>query len=88
MVIWKYLLDCVDEQQIQMPRGAQLLSVANQGGCVCLWAMVDPSQRQTESRRFMLAGTGVPIEKHLTPAMRFIGTVVTGPFVWHIFELV
>lgn len=46
MVIWKYELRTEDTQQIEMLYKAEILSVANQDGNLCLWAMVDPKKKQ------------------------------------------
>lgn len=82
MTIWKYELAITDRQEIIMPYGARVLSVANQGGNLCVWAMVDP----THDRRplgFRIVGTGHPCGVSLGT---FIGTVVIDPFVWHVFQ--
>jgi hypothetical protein len=82
MAIWKYTLALTDVQVVPMPADAVMLSVANQRGSLCLWAMVDPSQGMA-SRTIEIFGTG----HVLPPAVRsFIGTVVMDEFVWHVFE--
>lgn len=40
--IYKYPIETVDQQQVKMPDGAQILTVQVQNGKPCLWAMVDP----------------------------------------------
>lgn len=82
MVIWKYKLEIVDLQAINMPVGASVLSVHRQGPDLCMWAMVDTSEPM-QGRQFEVIGTGNPIN----PAQRlFVGTVVVGSLVWHVFE--
>jgi len=83
--IWKYELEITDEQVIEIPRLSTILSVANQGGKLCLWVEVDPSQR-TVARHFLIVGTGHPITVDAN-LRRFIGSVLIGPFVWHVFEM-
>ena len=68
-----------------MPKGAELLSVANQDGCLCLWANVD-ADKQFETRFVKIIGTGNPIPQDMGVDRRFIGTVLMDPFVWHVFE--
>lgn len=52
---------------------------------VCLWAMSNTDESRKVRRMFRIYGTGKPIEED--PAdLDYIGTVQTGPFVWHIFE--
>lgn len=36
--IWKYSLEIVDRQTVKMPQNAEILSVDNQRGHLCLWA--------------------------------------------------
>lgn len=65
-----------------MPEGAKILSVGNQRGNLCLWAMVDPTNPGV-FRIFEMIGTGYPLSD---VGLQFIGTVVIEPFVWHVFE--
>jgi len=80
--IFKYTLEITSDQTVQMPQDAQILSVANQNGNLCLWAMVDidcpPHPRHIE-----IIGTGLPVPDS---QRLFIGTAVIGQFVWHVFE--
>jgi hypothetical protein len=82
--IWKFTLQ--PECKLEMPKGAQLLSVCEHGGDICLWALVDPVAEK-ETRRFLGVGTG-----HDVPdvPMNFIGTanLSGGSLVFHVFELV
>jgi hypothetical protein len=83
--IWKYTLAITNLQEVEMPLGAQILSVGDQGGQLCLWALVVP-QRGSSKRVIEIIGTGNPMEMYLTYPRRFIGTVLMPPFVWHVFE--
>jgi hypothetical protein len=56
--IWKFVLE--PECSLDMPAGAQVLSIREQGDSICLWALVDPSA-STERRRFIVFGTGHPV---------------------------
>ena len=69
-----------------MPSGAEILSVADQGGTLCLWAAVDASA-PTEKRMFEIVGTGGYLHPETGTSRRFISTVLQGSFVWHVFEL-
>ena len=52
---------------------------------VCLWAMSNTDESRKVRRMIRVYGTGRPIEED--PAdLDYIGTVQTGPFVWHVFE--
>lgn len=85
MVIWKFELKVTDMQHISMPSGAEILSVANQNGALCLWAMVHP-EHPKEERSIEIIGTGNPIPVGMGVDRKFIGTAVVNPFVWHVFE--
>lgn len=82
MRIYKYVLNIVGWQPVSMPIGARVLSVGNQNGHLCMWAMVDPS-KETELRGFFIIGTGNRITRDLG---QFVGTVQIDQFVWHVFE--
>lgn len=84
--IWKYPLALTDVQLIPMPEKAEILSVADQDGTLCLWVMVDTHALQEEVRAIEIIGTGNPIATPIGYARLFIGTAVMRPFVWHVFE--
>lgn len=82
--VWKFPLSVLDLQQVNLPRGAQILSVQTQHEQPCLWALVDPSA-PTEYVNFRTLGTG-----HFAPDMerfRYVGTyqLVGGGFIGHVF---
>lgn len=84
--IWKYTLKLTSRQEIEVPAGADLLSVAEQGAQLCLWAAVDYTTEPdiTVMRPITIVGTGNIIPDTIR---RFIGTVHTrAGFVWHVFE--
>jgi len=78
--IWKWEL--LPETIIDMPTGAKVLTVQEQGGKPQLWALVDP-EATTEKRTFQAYGTG-----HDCPddPGRYIGTFQCDKLVFHIFE--
>lgn len=84
--IYKYPLAFTDSQTIEMPRAAQILSVASQDGRLCLWAMVQPGATSSAPRNIRIIGTGIPIADATAEQMEFIGTVVIRMYVWHVFE--
>lgn len=83
--IWKYELQVTDMQAVEMPQFAELLSVANQNGSLCLWAMVD-ADKPRDTRHIEIIGTGNPVPTDMGVDRKFIGTAVINPFVWHVFE--
>tara|TARA_Y100000310_G_scaffold151248_1_gene150820 strand:- start:944 stop:1216 length:273 start_codon:yes stop_codon:yes gene_type:complete len=84
--IWKYEIPVHPTIHLEMPVGAEPLSVGNQNGDICIWALVF-DDRIKETRKFGVAGTGHPLQWEMT-AKSFIGTVQIGQFVWHVFEIV
>lgn len=85
MEIWKFVLEITSRQWVPMPRGAVVISAANQDGSLCIWAMVNPDH-PTVGREFNVIGTGNKVDADVERV--FIDTVLIGPFVWHVFELV
>jgi len=82
--IWKFELETVDEQSIEMPFAAEMLDVQVQYGKPCLWALVDPSAKLIR-RKIITHGTG-----HLVPETTgdYIGTYQqeNGRLIFHVFE--
>ena len=79
--IYKYVLS--SDTSIDMPVGAELLSVHQQEGKVCLWALI-ATEAAKESRRFLTYGTG-----HVIPdkKIHYLGTVyLYNGMVFHVFE--
>lgn len=82
--VWKFPIEVGDCVRIEMPSGAQVVSVDLQFGQLCVWAIVDPEAPLVQ-RTFWWRGTG-----HRLPDQpsRFVGTVLTagGSLVFHLFE--
>ena len=83
--IYKYTLEIPYNHIVEMPQDAQILSVANQDGNLCLWAMGDVD-RPSAPRLIETIGTGHPVVQDMGVERRFIGTVLINQFVWHVFE--
>jgi hypothetical protein len=84
--IFKYPLEITDTQFIELPLGAEILTVQVQGDQLCLWAMVNTSPDAiTKNRRIEIVGTGYPV-----PAgdLKYISTIqiMDGSLIFHIFE--
>jgi hypothetical protein len=80
--IWKFALP-PDFLPVSMPRGSQLLYVAEQHGALCLWAQVDPTAAMVP-RRIYIVGTG-----HDVPgAAAYVGSALLqdGMFVFHVYD--
>jgi hypothetical protein len=85
--IWKYDLIPNDENRIliEMPTGAEILTVQAQGNSACLWALVDP-ESNAYPHKFEVYRTGHPVS---TYQKRYIGTFQMdgGALDFHVFEL-
>jgi len=83
--IWKFDLKLLDLQPIQMPVGAEILSVQSQCDELKLWAFVNPFNKTT-IRYIEIYGTGHRIDYKFK--RNFIGTVQMEKhgLVWHVFE--
>jgi hypothetical protein len=83
--VWKFTLEShLNPQQVDMPKGAQIVNVAMQGDYLRIWAIVDP-EAPLEPRKLYVFGTGFPIPK-LTTDLKYRGTAVGSWLVWHVFE--
>lgn len=82
--IYKYPLLILDEQEVEMPMGAGLMTVQMQNGQPCLWALVD-TRNTVEKRKVLIRGTGHPADN----VGRYISTfqMKGGALVFHAFEL-
>lgn len=84
-VIYKYVLPRTNPAIVVMPSGAEVLHAHEQDGRLCVWALIDPRQTETEKRLFAIVGTG---NEFAAEDMRYIGTAhFQGPLVFHVFEL-
>jgi hypothetical protein len=82
--IYKYYIDISDEVTINLPIGAEIIKFDKDSiGNFCIWCIVDDTQ-ELQAKKFAIRGTGNPIESNLW----YIGTAVSNPFVWHLFEVI
>jgi len=84
--VYKYTLDLVDLQVIQLPYDSTILSVAEQFDQIVLYALVDPAETLVAEHTIRIAGTGHTIKQ---PHVHFIGSIVleAGHLVFHVFEV-
>jgi hypothetical protein len=89
-VVWKYVLH-KPTQNVGVPTGARILTVANQANEITFWAEVDDAPVGLEKRVFVVLGTGHPFPD--TPSgkmLHYLGTAhgISGGLVFHVYELV
>ena len=82
MTIWKYELEIVDTQAVEMPMNAKIISAQSQSGVLILWAEVD-TESILGTRTIRIFGTGNPAD---LLNCRYIDTVQMGALVWHVYE--
>jgi len=87
LTIWKYPIPITDYFEIEMPKGAKILSFQIQRDKPQIWALVD-SFVEKEKRHFRLAGTGHNLELSILNT-QYIGTalMLEDNLVWHLFEM-
>jgi len=87
-IIYKYTIEITDKQIISLPGltgYSSLLHFEFQGGKLCLWALVDPTQ-ELASIEISIFGTGQEIDSELLSTKKHFTTVFDPRgFVWHIF---
>jgi hypothetical protein len=85
MTIWKFPLpDIIDTQEVEMPRGAMILTIQLQDGVPTMWAIVN-AQSAPVKIPVHIRGTGQPLDLPPPPMAVWIGTIQMGPLVWHYF---
>ena len=83
--IYKYALKITDNQVIQIPKQNGALSVGEQRGTLCLWALVNTTDILVDAH-IKIIGTGHPIDDLDLQIWTFLGTVqMNNGLVFHIF---
>lgn len=84
--IWKFEIK-PNQDIIEMPQGAEILTIQNQNGNACIWALVNP-ENDTEKRHFEVFGTGHNIYYDMGVERKYINTfqLEGGQLVFHLFE--
>jgi len=86
--VFKYVLRIDDRITLNLPKGAEVLTVQTQYNQPCLWVLVDPFAAK-EKRVFRLAGTGHPISFDMGSDYKYINSfqMDDGALVFHLFEM-
>ena len=86
MRIYKYELKFVLTQEVELPKGAEILTAQLQDKVPTLWAMVDEHEKETEPRKIRMFHSGEPAQK----CSRYLATLQLrdgdDPWVAHVFE--
>lgn len=88
--IWKFGAPLYGNSlSIEMPRGAEILTVQIQGGSAQIWALVSTETVPAEIRKFRWFGTGHPMpDEQRNTELKYVGTVQMrgGHLIFHLFE--
>ena len=85
MKIYKYEIEVTDQQTLQLPQQAEILSIQLQDGKIVLWALVDDKCELIKDNRFIECyGTGHEIDD--ASELLFLDTIQYRGGVWHFFE--
>lgn len=84
--VYKYTIENLGENEIEVPENFKPLSVQDQQGTLCLWAMVEVDSPKCK-RVVHVIGTGFDISEGRHFHLVYLGTVQQrgGEFVWHVF---
>ena len=84
--IWKFTKSfTADSEEIEMPKGAKILTIAMQHKHLRIWAMVDPTQDKVP-RLIHIVGTGHDLSTRIMG--EYIGSFPLdgGPLIFHVFD--
>lgn len=87
MKIFKYPLQVAPINLLQLPKESKIIHVAIQMPAgICLWCEVPRPDdiHDVEERKIVVYGTGHEIPDSLK--VEHLGTVMDGPYVWHVYE--
>ena len=87
--IWKFELETTDNQTIEMPANAEILTVQTQAQKPYLWALIDPTEKK-EKRLIEIFGTGHDLHYDIGVSRNYLGTyqIEGGSLVFHVFEYI
>lgn len=84
--IWKYEIN-PNKVIVEMPKGAEILTIQTQNETPCIWALVNP-ENEKELRHFEVFGTGQNVYCDMGVERKYINTfqLDNGSLVFHLFE--
>jgi hypothetical protein len=89
-MIWKYEIPIQKEFELELPKDGKILTVQSQDAYAItfIWVLFEMKHPQkTETRKFMLVGTGQQMMIKDTLLARYIGTFQQEEYVGHLFEM-
>jgi hypothetical protein len=70
--------------KVSIQKGAKVLTCGCQNNEFYIWALVNDTEAELETREFVVYGTGWEITD---TNICYVGTFFEGSFVWHMFEV-
>lgn len=80
--VYKYPISYDDVFKLELPVNAKVIHIAMQHGSPCMWVQLDLEMTRA-LRSFVVVGTGQRVPAN----SEYVGSVMDGIFVWHIYEL-
>ena len=72
-------------KKVFLPKSAQIVKVGkDDNDRCCIWAIVDPTEQETEEKYFVIAATGDFWDEDRA---KYIGTYFDNGYVWHVLEI-
>jgi hypothetical protein len=86
--IYKYPLLITGIQMVELPVGAEILTVQTQNESPCLWALVDHNEIEKKKVLIEMFGTGHDVQYGMGASRKYISTfqLKGGSLVFHAFE--
>jgi hypothetical protein len=84
--IFKYPLECENEQIVDLPAGAKILCVGNQNRSVYMWVIADVHETNIQHRKIIVVGIGNNLP-YADYERVYLGTITVEVYVFHIFEI-
>lgn len=84
--IFKYQMPVLEQFTMQLPAGAEILRVEDQGGMFWMWAVVD-TNAPDEERNFVAVKTGAPVPDGNLEYIGFCAIYVQMELGLYIFEV-
>ena len=86
--IYKYSLQIIGIQTIEIPYGSDILSLQTQSEEPCIWVLINNIDAVKETIKLRTIGTGHNIVKETFEPKKFIGTYqLSNGFVGHVFKI-
>jgi len=86
LTVHKFPIQIADDQELNLPKDARVLTIQAQRDKPCLWALVDPEEAEAERWQLVTLGTGHPAP----PDLAMFGYFATyqlreGELVFHVY---